>query len=252
MTESRADKIRRRKGHQSAPGDASSVLWNTLSILALVGIGILGVVIFSIFSDPSSPYNPFPPVKAALQPTLFIPAAAPTNEPATETPAVAQVTTPEVMLTPSEVPPTPTLTPSPTETPTPGPSPTSTIHSAYPYIVDTTLVLSSDTFHSGEGCKLWLGGQAVGLRRDPTVGITVQLGGYLGKTISQFSLTGTALQYGPAGYEFTILDETRPSKQALWVQLLDQTGVPLSARVFFDTEEDCQKNLILINFRQVR
>jgi hypothetical protein len=35
------------------------------------------------------------------------------------------------------------------------------------------------------------------------------------------------------------------------VQLFDQAMIPLSARVYFDTTDSCDQNLILINFRQV-
>jgi hypothetical protein len=85
------------------------------------------------------------------------------------------------------------------------------------------------------------------------VGITVQLGGSFNRgTLYQLSLTGTALQYGPAGYEFTVADQPVNSSQAVWVQLLDQSGIPLSNRIYFDTFNDCSRNLILINFRQIR
>ncbi|HSV86480.1 MAG TPA: hypothetical protein VLH85_07885, partial [Levilinea sp.] len=67
------------------------------------------------------------------------------------------------------------------------------------------------------------------------------------------TLTGTALKYGEAGYEFTISDENIfASKGDFWIQLIDQQRNPLSARVVFDTFDDCARNLIIINFTQVR
>lgn len=84
-------------------------------------------------------------------------------------------------------------------------------------------------------------------------GITVMLGGHLdGQTLYQLSLTGTALQYGQAGYEFTIADAPKRSKQAVWVALFDQAMIPLSGKIYFDTTDDCSQNLILVNFRQIR
>jgi len=38
----------------------------------------------------------------------------------------------------------------------------------------------------------------------------------------------------------------------MWVRLIDQARLPLSPKVYFDTYEDCHRNLIVINFRQVR
>jgi hypothetical protein len=87
----------------------------------------------------------------------------------------------------------------------------------------------------------------------PATGITVQLVGSLNKRyVEQTSLTGTALAYGPSGYEFTLTDVPVSSIRSLSVYLLDQAGLPLSEKVTFDTFDDCAKNLILINFKQAR
>lgn len=225
------------------------IVWNVLSVLMLLGMACLLMVFLQIYREPASQLNPFPP------PTLAAVLVVPTS---TVTPSLAPPSaTPQPTLAPSETPqppsPTPTVTDTPTETPTPGPSPTATIHSLYPFILDTTSVISGDVFHAGEGCKLWVAGQALDLQRAPMVGITVMLGGSLrGQNLYQLSLTGTALQYGPAGFEFTIAEETTASTDAVWVMLLDQAGIPLSARTYFETFSDCSRNLILVNFRQVR
>ena len=60
------------------------------------------------------------------------------------------------------------------------------------------------------------------------------------------------LNYGRGGYEFTLADHPIASKQSAWVQLLDQSNLPLSPKVYFNTYEDCSKNLIIVNFKQVR
>jgi hypothetical protein len=81
----------------------------------------------------------------------------------------------------------------------------------------------------------------------------VQVGGYLGAAkIDLLSLTGTALQYGQAGYEFTLAEKPIASTGKLWVQLLDQSDLPLSDKIYFDTFSACEQNLIIINFKQVR
>jgi hypothetical protein len=66
------------------------------------------------------------------------------------------------------------------------------------------------------------------------------------------TLTGIALNYGRAGYEFTLADKPIASNDMLWVQLLDQIGAPISEKVYFDTYAECEKNLIIINFKQVK
>ncbi|MBE0696565.1 MAG: hypothetical protein IH586_06550, partial [Anaerolineaceae bacterium] len=99
----------------------------------------------------------------------------------------------------------------------------------------------------------WVAGQTYDLQGAPMVGITVMLGGSLdGNTLYQLSLTGTALQFGQAGYEFNVAEQPTKSKASVWVQLFDQALIPLSGRIYLDTFEDCKQNLILINFRQVR
>jgi hypothetical protein len=176
----------------------------------------------------------------------------PSPQPAATDPAAAFSPTP-TRMTPTATH-TPTSSPTPTETPTPGPSPTATVYSLYPFIQRGEIkVIDGSTFPDRDMCRLWVAGQAYDLQGAPMVGITVMMGGRLDrKNLNQLSLTGTALQYGQAGYEFTLAEQPANSKQSVWVQLFDQSMVPLSSRIFFDTYEDCTQNLILINFRQVR
>ena len=89
----------------------------------------------------------------------------------------------------------------------------------------------------------------------PVTGILVLLGGTLeGKTLNAVTMTGTALNYGPAGFEFELADHPVATSNNLWIQLVDQSYIPLSGKVYFDTfaDEACEKNLIIINFKQVR
>jgi hypothetical protein len=100
-----------------------------------------------------------------------------------------------------------------------------------------------------------VGGQAIDLSGAPVLGLVVQLGGNLqGNLLDLLSLTGSAAQfgYGPGGYEFTLADEPITTDETLYVQLLDQAGQPLSDRVFFDTTDSCEQNLVLINFTQLK
>ena len=60
--------------------------------------------------------------------------------------------------------------------------------------------------------------------------------------------TGLAEAYGPGGYEIQIAEKTFNSTNSVWVQVLDPSGNAVSEKFFFDTFDDCTRNLILINF----
>ena len=56
------------------------------------------------------------------------------------------------------------------------------------------------------------------------------------------------LAYGPGGFELTLANSPVESDSTLWVQLFNLEGEPLSEKIFLITYEDCQKNLLLLNF----
>jgi len=68
--------------------------------------------------------------------------------------------------------------------------------------------------------------------------------------VEMSSLTGTALAYGPGGYEIKLSDIAHDTNQTFWVEIRNAEGNAVSEKVFFDTFADCEKNLILINFVQ--
>jgi hypothetical protein len=109
--------------------------------------------------------------------------------------------------------------------------------------------------HQELGCN-WMGvaGRAFDLSGAPIEqGLFVQLGGTLNEEpVEMLGMLGMVSTYGPGSYEFVLGDTPVASTQELWVQLFDQAMLPLSEQIYFDTFEDCDKNLILINFNQVR
>jgi hypothetical protein len=64
--------------------------------------------------------------------------------------------------------------------------------------------------------------------------------------------TGLATAYGEAGYEVKLADQPVDTTGTLWIQVLDQAALPLSEKISFYTFEDCQKNLVIIYFKQIR
>jgi hypothetical protein len=244
----------------------SGLFWNILTLFLLLGIvGMLGLFGL-IYTNPFTSLNPFPPPKSEsilIQNTAVM---------------IADTITPTITLTNTIFPPTwtPTLTFTPTFTLTVEPyTPTSTAtetqtattlmtatETALPTdrpdmpfaLLGTPAAVSSTIIHAGSDCQwMGIGGQVLDMQDAAIVGITIELGGKLnGKWIDLLSLSGTALQYGTAGYEFTLSDQPIASVQSLWIQLLDQAGLALSNRVYFDTYTECEKNLVLITFKQVR
>jgi hypothetical protein len=121
----------------------------------------------------------------------------------------------------------------------------------YPFVLQSTGVMAIQGFY---GCS-WEGvaGQVFDLAGIPLQNLILHLEGvWAGKALAVEALTGSASQYGPAGYEFVLGTQTLDSTQSLWAQVLDATHKAISARVYLDTYNDCARNLILVNFNQVR
>jgi hypothetical protein len=102
------------------------------------------------------------------------------------------------------------------------------------------------------GCS-WTGvaGQVFSLSGDPIANLIVHLQGvWNGQTVNQNAITGSATEYGPAGYVFVLGTQPIASSNALSLQLRDATPKTLSTPILFSTYADCAHNLILINFTQ--
>lgn len=109
--------------------------------------------------------------------------------------------------------------------------------------------------HPDLGCD-WLGIAGQVFDKDGLVqkDIIIKAGGQLnGEPIIEEMTMPLAepdfdLAYGPGGYELTLANGPVDSDSALWIQLFSLEGDPLSEQIFLDTYDDCQKNLILMNF----
>jgi hypothetical protein len=233
--------------------DRGAVLWNILTILILLTACCMALGIAAIFVNPYGVYNPFPP--PTLPPTITFPTQTPTPKagiPPTWTPtATVEVTltaTPTATLEPTQ--------PSPTETPVAGTQLPLPPEGGMPFVIhEGDPVAIPNIAHPDLGCN-WMGiaGKAYNLSGAPIAqGLFIQLGGVLnGTPKDMLGTTGMVTDYGPGGYEFTLTDKPLASIQTLWVQLFDQAMIPLSDPIYFDTYADCDKNLVLVNFSQVR
>ena len=205
----------------------------------------IGVYFVMIFALPNSALNPFPPnpvdPNAPPTPTITQIQIEPTwtaTPPAliTETPTLL----PTITLEPS---PTPFSLVPPTKTPTPTATPKAAFKGSYKGI-DSTII------HPELGCK-WqgIGGTVVDANNADMLRMTIRLvGTYNGKSKNELTVSSIAPAYGKSGFEFYLGDVPITSKGELYLQLLDQAGLPLSDNLYIDLSKECSKNLVLVRF----
>ncbi|MCD6356611.1 MAG: hypothetical protein J7L66_04915 [Anaerolineaceae bacterium] len=156
-----------------------------------------------------------------------------------KTPTVSTTSLPTSTFLPTT---TAAITSTPFSTPTQFPI---TVHENAPAYIENFA-------YPEEGCS-WMGvaGQVFGEDGKPIMNLVVLVKGKLGgKNLELVGVTGTkeADIYGPGGYEIKIADEALSSENALSIQVFNLEGIPLSDVFFFNTYDDCEKNLVIINF----
>jgi hypothetical protein len=147
--------------------------------------------------------------------------------------------------------PTPSITPTikPTFSITPQFSAT-----PFPFEIQVgTPVFIKNFSHPSAGCN-WMGvaGQVFAEDGKPLLNKVVLVQGKInGATFENVGITGVpeADIYGPGGFEIKISDQVLASQNLLAIQIFNLEGISISEKVFFDTLEDCEKNLIIINFK---
>lgn len=221
-------------------------LWDMLSILVLLITACIGVYFVLIFLFPGSALNPLDPnapdpnapPTATITPIQLLPTWTPTLLSGTETPTLL----PTLTLEPSPtlfslVPPTATFTVTPT--------PKRPFSATVTYI-DSTII------HPDLACN-WqgVGGTVVDSKNADMGGMVIRIVGvYNGKSKSEPTVSGVAPAYGKSGYEFFLGTVPISSKGQLYIQILDQAGLPLSDNIYIDTYNDCSKNLVLVRFKK--
>ena len=229
---------------------SSGSVWNLLTALVVVATVAVIALFAVIYFFPNSFLNPFPPV--SVPQALVLPTSTPTSILVlgpTWTPRATQLPTDTPQPTASATPTvTPTLLVLPSATLTPTPTATKP-----PYYVISD---SSPDYmvSSGRSCAwMGVGGTVIGLDELPVTGLSVVMGGtYEEKKLNATSITGSALDYGESGYELFIANDPGRSKETIFVQLLDAAGKILSDKIYFETYDDCSRNLIRIDFEQIQ
>lgn len=232
---------------------SSGVLWNLLTVLVLVGAVCVISYFLMIFVNPQSALNPFPP--PTVPPMLVLPTASPTSPnvlPATWTPA--PTLEPTLTFTPA---PSSTSTSTATQLvlptplpPTDTPTPTATLPPEF--LLSGGVRHQRSTAVNGLPCTwMGVGGNIVDLDGNPVQGLTVLLGGtYETKVIDKTVISGTAPVFGEGGYEMQIADDPGRSNNTMYVQLFTSAGLPVSPQYFFVTYDECERNLIRLDFAQ--
>lgn len=108
--------------------------------------------------------------------------------------------------------------------------------------------------HPDAGCD-WLGvaGQVFDQHGSPVVNLVVRVSGMLGdREVDEVSVTGIpeARFYGPGAFEIQLGSMAAETADMFRIQIFNLEGEPVSEAISFDTYENCQKNLVLINFSQ--
>jgi hypothetical protein len=243
------------------PTNRSGMVWNVLTALVLLTAVVVGVIFVIVLINPNVGFNPFPPPEMPIRAAMDTPTPTPKSVlPPTWTPTASPI--PVIPNTP-----VPTNTPLPTqEEPVEGEGDSESgsggdvdvlgdmpvvLHDGSPQYIPAT------SFHPNSGCE-WMGvaGQVIDVNGAPVQGLIVEVGGTLaGENIGNptvLQATGLATAYGEAGFEVKLADEPIDSSGSIWIQVLDQAGLPLSEQISFFTFDDCDKNLIVIYFKQIR
>ena len=252
MSEFNFDEPERKSSGFSMPAFG---LWDILTIVVLLVTGCLGFYFITIFNDPGSALNLLKPAYI-LTPS---PTITPIQLEPTWTPTATVFVPPTETLLPSITPPaTSTLanlvpatdTPVPTNTPTITPTPKALFSPSSVNSIESVIIphlLNASCNWQG------VGGTVDDQNSSPIIGIVVRLGGTLsGKSLEMTTVSGISPEYGKSGFEFVLGDTPVDSRDTLYVQLLDQAGLPLSDRVYIDTSSDCKKNLVLVRFKKNR
>jgi hypothetical protein len=225
-------------------------IWNILTVIVLLGICVLAYFFLAVYQNP------------AMLPSSLLPAVIPT---AYHTPTP----TATIILQPPTWTPTLTLQPSPTRTKAPTwtsvaelITPSITVTSAATPVVTvastgTAMPASyvityqaSTATHPDLACNwMGIGGTVMDASNKPLQFQTIQLGGTLaGKAVTGQVLSGNNPVYGTSGFELKLAYSAVYSQQTLWVQLFDNNGQALTDKIYFDTFNDCKKNLVMIVF----
>jgi len=254
MSEFNFDEPERKSSKVSLP---ALTVWDILSIVVLLITACLVVYFAMIFMNPASSLNLLQPYQSRIPTATFTPIqleptwtpTATIYVPPTET-LLPTITPPATNTPPNFVPVTETPEPTETSEPTATATPKAAFSASSVNAIESVIIPHLQTLD----CN-WqgVGGTVDDQNSSPIIGLVVRLAGTLdGKSIELTTVSGVSEEYGKSGFEFVLGETPVNSRDTVYVQLLDQAGLPLSERVYIDTYSDCEKNLILVRFKKNR
>lgn len=119
---------------------------------------------------------------------------------------------------------------------------------ALPYVIQADSPLYSPHPNGCDG--LYVLGGVFDKEGTPVIFMEVRLGGIMnGEPLYQESaLSGSASQWGTSGYEIKISDSIAQTSGTVYIQLFDiETEQAVSDIIIFDTYNDCNQNVAIIN-----
>ena len=252
MSEFNFDEPERKSSKFSMPAFS---LWDILTVIVLLVTACMGFYFITIFNDPGSSLNMLKPgyiltpsptiTPIQMEPTWTVTATVVTPP----TPTLLPTITPPATSTSANLAPA-TATTAATETPTATPTPKALFSATSVNSIESVII---PHLQSADCNWLGVGGTVDDQNSSPIIGIVVRLAGSLsGKSIELTTVSGISPEYGKSGFEFVLGDTPVDSRDTIYVQLLDQAGLPLSDRVYIDTSSDCKKNLVLVRFKKNR
>lgn len=252
-------------------GSSNTRLYNMISGIFLLLTVIAIILVVARLAGPpiqknNAPVNlpdvvQLPSITPSITPTNTQPATftlTPTNTmtpTTTSTPTPTITTSPTITDTPRATD-TPSATPTPSVSPTPPPTetptgPTPTLEPTLsPFLFDLRegQVIYTKNFANTAGCA-WqgLGGQVFDLNGQPLNGLRVHV---FGNNLDLFADSGSNSLYGAAGWEVAI--DNKITNLSYFIELQSAGGTIISPRITVTFPSNCDQNLALVNFRQVR
>ena len=227
----------------------------SLPVEIVIGDATPTVVVWTATTVPSIE-TLCPGCEATATPILETPDVTITEGPATET-VVAE--TPEPTAEPTEDPQYTATAQIVTLMPTATATATALPPTATPVPVEEKFEVQQDSpvyipnfVYPDSGCN-WMGiaGQVFNQAGSPMENVVVVADGSIGNDpLDQITITSLASAYGPGGYEIQLADHTIESVNTIYLSIYDLAGNLLSQPFSVETFDDCEKNLIVVNFKE--
>jgi hypothetical protein len=254
---------------------SSDGLFNLLTLLfVLLTIAVLAYVILLLTKTVRPPAG-FAPITPTVPQVLQVPSSTPTatitlTPLPSNTPIPTSTTVPTKTKTPTPTEtntPLPTDTALPTDTPTLPPTLTQTLpptltHTptvdpnlptktppGFPFRLQEGTPALTSNLNTAIGCSFQgVAGQVYDMANGPALNLTVKVTSVSGFTGS--APTGSNQSFGASGWQ--VQTGAQPTNESFQVQVMSNTGVPLSPPVTVTFPGSCDQNLGLINFFQTR